>query len=275
VENRINDVLYSIRTSPRAKLILAHIDRLRRYEGDVPTMWKCVPNVVDGSAQIVFREGAASKGSEIGLPATVPSNIEEGRDKPTSLTAKATVAETGENIGEINTGAQQQVTHRPSEVDTGVQQDVTHRRFQRGTGVESTQTKRMVRPQRVRRPPARCRQLYHDRSVGIQSGVATNVNVAVEASQHGQRPRAADGSPLQRRHRERGPWQCPLCDQPPVGDITTFRRHMVLQHNQYCSWSGHTRPFADDIEAERIRRVNDKADRDSVKNSRVDNRHSC
>jgi hypothetical protein len=133
----------------------------------------------------------------------------------------------------------------------------------------------MVRPQRVRRPPARYRQLHHDRSVGIQSGVATKVGVAVEANQNGQRPHAADGSRLHRRHRERGPWQCPECDQPPIGDITTFLQHMVLQHNQYCSWSGHIRPFADDIEAERIRRVIGKADRDFVKNCRVDNRNPC
>jgi hypothetical protein len=117
VANRINDVLYSIRTSPRARLILAHIDRLRRYEGDVPTMWKYAPNVVDGSAQVVCREDAASNGNKIESPTTVLSNIEEGRDKPTLLTAEAAVAETGDNTGEI---------------DTGAQQDVTHRRFERG-----------------------------------------------------------------------------------------------------------------------------------------------
>jgi predicted aspartyl protease len=275
VENRKNDVLYSIRTSPRAKLILAHIDRLRRYESDVPNMWKCAPNVVNGSAQIVCREDAASNDSKIESPTTVPSNVEEGRDKPTLLTAEAAVAETGDNTGEIDTGAQQHVTHRPSAVDTGVQQDVTHRRFERGTGLESTQTGQIVRPQRVRRPPARYRQLHRDRSVGIQSEVATKVGVAVKANQNGQRSRATDGSRLHRRHRERGPWQCPQCDQPPIRDIATFRQHVVLQHNQYCSWSGHTRPFADDIEAERVRRIISKADRDCVKNCRVDNRHPC
>jgi hypothetical protein len=140
VENRINDVLYSIRTSPRARLILAHIDRLRRYEGDVPTLWKCVPNAVDGSAQIVCREDAASNGNKIEFPTTVPSNIEEGRDKPTLWTAEAAVAETGDNTGEIDTGAQQHIMHRQSDVDTGAQQHVTHRRFERDTGLELTQT---------------------------------------------------------------------------------------------------------------------------------------
>jgi hypothetical protein len=40
VESRFNDILYSIRTTPRAKPILAHIDRLRRYEGEIPDVWK-------------------------------------------------------------------------------------------------------------------------------------------------------------------------------------------------------------------------------------------
>jgi hypothetical protein len=72
----MNDVLYSIQSSPRAKLILAHIDRLRRYEGDVPIMWKCVPTVLDGSAQNVCQKKAASNGSKIQSPAIVPSNVE-------------------------------------------------------------------------------------------------------------------------------------------------------------------------------------------------------
>jgi hypothetical protein len=166
------------------------------------------------------------------------------------------------------------VTHRQSELDTGVQQDVTHRRFERGTGVESTQTKRIVRPQRVRRPPARYRQLYHDRSVGIQSGVATNVSVAVEASQHGQRPRAADGSRLQLSTGKRA-GMSGLCDRPPVGDITTFRRHMFFSTTSTVRGRGTPGRSTTTSRLSVFVGVIDRADRDSVKNSRVDNRHSC
>jgi len=39
VEKRFTDVTYSIRTTPRAKPIIAHIDRLRKFEGEVPEIW--------------------------------------------------------------------------------------------------------------------------------------------------------------------------------------------------------------------------------------------
>jgi len=40
VEKRFTDVTYSIRTAPRAKPIIAHIDRLRKFEGEVPEIWR-------------------------------------------------------------------------------------------------------------------------------------------------------------------------------------------------------------------------------------------
>jgi hypothetical protein len=40
MESRFNDVLYSILTSPRAKAIVAHIDRLRKFNGDILDIWK-------------------------------------------------------------------------------------------------------------------------------------------------------------------------------------------------------------------------------------------
>jgi hypothetical protein len=74
---------------------------------------------------------------------------------------------------------------------------------------------------------------------------------------------ARDGARLYRRQRERGPWFCADCNRPQMNDITTFRRHMVMQHNKYCSWSGHIRPFVDGAEAERIRAVIARAGRRS------------
>ena len=287
VENRMNDVLYSIRTSPRAKLILAHIDRLRRYEGDVPSIWKSAPAVT------ACQEALTCSGSKNQSPVSVMSNVEDIHKKQTSSAAEATVAQTRGNTGKIDTGAQQGEMHRQPELDTGAQRNVTHRRFEPGASLDCTQTGRIARPQRARRPPARYRQLYHDGSIGSQSvsyemnetivssdiednmsnGATAKVSVTVDASQREPRPRAPDGSRLHRRQRERGPWFCMECDRPPMGDITTFRRHMVLQHNQYYSWSGHTRPFADEIEAERVREVIGRAGRHSVSNSRVGSRH--
>jgi hypothetical protein len=42
VEKRFTDVTYSIRTAPRARPIIAHIDRLRKFEGEVPEIWRTV-----------------------------------------------------------------------------------------------------------------------------------------------------------------------------------------------------------------------------------------
>jgi hypothetical protein len=40
VEKRFTDVTYSIRTAPRARPIIAHIDRLRKFEGEGPEIWR-------------------------------------------------------------------------------------------------------------------------------------------------------------------------------------------------------------------------------------------
>jgi transposase InsO family protein/predicted aspartyl protease len=40
VVQRFNDVLYSIKLGPRAAPIIAHVDRLRRYEGSPPEQWR-------------------------------------------------------------------------------------------------------------------------------------------------------------------------------------------------------------------------------------------
>ena len=44
IVRRLNDVLYCIRSSPRAPPIIAHIDRLRPFDGEPPTSWASVIN---------------------------------------------------------------------------------------------------------------------------------------------------------------------------------------------------------------------------------------
>jgi len=39
IETRFNDVLYSLKLSPRTVLIIVHVG-LRRYEGEPPEQWK-------------------------------------------------------------------------------------------------------------------------------------------------------------------------------------------------------------------------------------------
>jgi len=47
VTKRHDDVLYCVQLSPRARTIITHIDRLRRFDGDVPKPWKTVVNRAD------------------------------------------------------------------------------------------------------------------------------------------------------------------------------------------------------------------------------------
>lgn len=65
------------------------------------------------------------------------------------------------------------------------------------------------------------------------------------------RPKDSEGRRMYRRNREKGPWTCADCDVHAMGDITTFRRHVVLKHDNHCSWSGHIRPFHNASERQR------------------------
>ena len=79
-----------------------------------------------------------------------------------------------------------------------------------------------------------------------------STKVATERKQRG--PRSEEAAE-RRRQRDKGPWPCPLCDHSVMGNISTLRRHVIGQHNRYCSWSGQIRPFDNVEEAERIKRV--------------------
>jgi hypothetical protein len=40
IEKVINDVNYVLKKTPKSKPIIAHVDKLRQYFGEVPTLWK-------------------------------------------------------------------------------------------------------------------------------------------------------------------------------------------------------------------------------------------
>jgi hypothetical protein len=50
------------------------------------------------------------------------------------------------------------------------------------------------------------------------------------------RPSATE--PKRHRKRNRGPWNCELCQRPPFGSISGFRNHVILNHGKDCSWTG-------------------------------------
>ena len=51
IVKRFNDVLYSVKLSPRSSPIIIHADRLRRFDGETPDPWKAVIQTVISSAE--------------------------------------------------------------------------------------------------------------------------------------------------------------------------------------------------------------------------------
>jgi hypothetical protein len=152
--------------------------------------------------------------------------------------------------------------------------DGTEKMAEMPVAVESfiNNTARNTRPRRSHRVPVRYRYLRRgsitntENRIGelsIVSGKETNINVAMGQSEGRRINRSwiSNEARLQRRQRERGPWTCPQCAQPAMDNISTFRRHMVHQHNLYCSWSGHVPAFTDDAEADRVHGVIGRAGR--------------
>jgi hypothetical protein len=77
VERRFNDVLYCIRTSPRGKPFLAHVDRLRKYTGEVPGVWKSAPKLLCESRPALGNEVVGEADDSI-----VPPVIQESSTAP-------------------------------------------------------------------------------------------------------------------------------------------------------------------------------------------------
>ena len=96
VEARFNDVLYSIRTSPRAKPIVAHIDRLRQYLGDIPEMWKSVPKLPREeveTTQAEYGENSATYGNGKDGPQTISSGAEKSKTVADTFNSEVTSEE--------------------------------------------------------------------------------------------------------------------------------------------------------------------------------------
>jgi len=79
---RFNDVLYSVKLSPRSSSIIIHADRLRRYEGETPDLWKAAIQTVTSAADIESSAGrpsvsiaAAAGMSSAGRPSVSSTNI--------------------------------------------------------------------------------------------------------------------------------------------------------------------------------------------------------
>jgi hypothetical protein len=179
VENRFNDVLYSVRTSPRAKPILAHIDRLRMYDGDLPDVWKAAstPKKEDDSSdhplEITTPQDA---NNESAVRIAVRPNSDCVVDtQPTAVSSTVSGLLSGEtfqseltcneNIATVE--PQVTITTQPASAVTNCQP----------TSAGHTRTERVAQPQRARRPPARYRCIY--RSSVLSTSLSGNTSARI------------------------------------------------------------------------------------------------
>jgi hypothetical protein len=174
VEKRFTDVTYSIRTAPRAKPIIAHIDRLRKFEGEVPEVWRtaklrATPPGTGGQA-----EATPPDHGDRGVPTPpageyravtepparvwrnpgVPSGKTTGRtDTPPDACNRqpSTALPTGEGTSRTPTGRTSAPTSLPSSAGA---RDNNNNNTQPGQPVHYD-----LRPARARRKPARLRHI--------------------------------------------------------------------------------------------------------------------
>jgi hypothetical protein len=156
VEARFNDVLYSIHTSPRAKSILAHIDRLRRYEGDVPEAWKAAPTVRHLSQTVA--DGKHDNGEETG------ANDRNERPLLSPIAGKLTAEADGQVKSDDTVGARTELpgtgvstrsVEGPIEAQGRVNTQAARCDNDSIVAEEPATASRASRPHRTRRPPAR------------------------------------------------------------------------------------------------------------------------
>jgi hypothetical protein len=278
VNRRFNDVLYQIQYSPRAKPILAHVDKLRRCESELPKRWKEYREISSGIAsqsdqQVFARHASPTTGPNTGRmpsptvsPTVVPVTCPTASPKKTDATYHR-LRNQAERRQDVST-----VKRSESELAT-----------------------RPSRPARVRRPPARFRTMYSEHtddirsrckfvnSIGVRIGrksefrsdMATagdNGISAVREERCGDKrrykyyPRNEDQK-AKRRAREVGSWTCERCDHAPFTSITGLQSHAVRLHGLHCDYRGHLSEFNNPARRRKmLRRVmqNGSAEQQSV-----------
>ena len=105
IVRRLNDVLYCIRSSPRAPPIIAHIDRLRPFDGEPPASWASVINrkpstdpsigIQKSSTGDVYRPACTetTEGSHMTNDSAAPVTRSRSTDAPTAASQERSQAE--------------------------------------------------------------------------------------------------------------------------------------------------------------------------------------
>jgi hypothetical protein len=220
VNRRFNDVLYQIQYSPRAKPILAHVDKLRRCDAELPKRWLASQNAPSSSVSQDNRgEVAMDAGSTIG------PNVDSA------------------------------VSPKLSPIGASVDSRRECSQAER----ESMKPRRSARARRpparfrsLRNQPAGVSDIHHTLT-NCRSDRIVKVNVIEEemanASDNNMPkkrkykyyPRNAEQK-AKHRARESGSWTCERCDSS-FTSVTGLQSHAVRVHGLHCDYHGHMTEF--------------------------------
>ena len=235
IEKRFNDVLYSIKLSPRSAPILVHIDRLRRYEGEPPEQWRNTrPADSDHS----------ERPAESGLDRRPADTL---RQRPS---AAASPSESNipcaEGVLQPDASGQHAWARYQESSDSQPQGNTVTRDEPVTKLVTDSIAERVKRRERKASRPVRFLKLhameFENESAITASGKRKRVH----------KPRT-EGQKQRRREINQGPFTCAYCSHAPFRHRSGYRRHIVLQHNMNCSWAGNVTPFESEEQEVRIR----------------------
>jgi hypothetical protein len=251
VVQRFNDVLYSVRMSPRSSPIIVHIDRLRHFEGEPPEHGKTAASrtlpvrPADSIRPSVPLTDSMRPSDGMQLSAPPSDSMQSSVSTRPSVSRPTSSAAHGSCFPGVKQlrCASAAVTQPDKPFVKGIG-NINCRRDAGSlhTDGEKENSATIADPVKLNRrdirKPARFRRL------AVNDMDYESVQPVGGASKRVRRPRTK-AEKLRRREVNSGPFSRPYCTRPPFQHRSGFRRHTVLTHHMHWSWSGAIRPFAD------------------------------
>jgi hypothetical protein len=259
VMKRFNDVLYSVKLSPRSSPVIVHVDRLRHFEGETPEQWKSAMSAAQAnkSAEAVALKEPSAVRPSVTQPAVFIRAEEPSVSTPSVLRPSA--SQSAVSIPEDEPSESTPSAVLPSESTRSVlRPSASQPSVSMCAGESSVSTPSVVQPSA---------SIHGDepsvgdngQSASIANVVKTNrrtvqkllrfrsVKIMEPAKECHQVKRVrmprTEEAKQRRREMNRGPFPCPYCDRPPFPHRSGFRRHVIIVHHMNCSWNGIVRPF--------------------------------
>jgi transposase InsO family protein len=227
IERPLNDVLYLVRVKPKGKALVVHVDRLKAFSGETPSCWEAAKGRADVGGQnpntVVQLHGESVDFRQTRQAERLPSSP---RETTTNTRPRNTSPSAADNEAAVQTGRyflrQPEQCRRPMRLWAA--RIITARLPEIATSAPETGRRDEVNTERSGPMNSRARN--------------PNRNSCINRNMEDQTSSPSATEPKRRRKRNRGPWNCELCQRPPFGSISGFRNHVILNHGKDCSWTG-------------------------------------